>query len=79
MQKFTLQPDAQAPVSTPSTGRTAVFNRSSFCTQDGIGLTTFHAIVKSGALNVHKVGRRTLIGAAEAERWWASCARGRGS
>ena len=78
MRNFTVRPDAQAAVSAPSTGRTAVFNRRALCMHYGIGLTTFHAIVKSGALNVHKVGRRTLIDAAEAERWWASCAKGRG-
>ncbi len=54
-------------------------SRHEFCATFGIGLTTFHALVKSGALNVRKVGRRTLVSAAEAERWWASCAMGRGS
>ena len=54
-------------------------SRREVCATFGIGLTTFHALVKSGALNVRKVGRRTLVSAAEAERWWASCAMGRGS
>lgn len=47
-----------------------------FCKAHGIGRTTFYRIVKDGDLKVHKVGRVTLIDADEAERWWASCAKG---
>ena len=50
--------------------------RAAFCHHYNIGLTTFHAIVKNGDLRVHKVGRRTLVDPAEAQRWWQSCAQG---
>ena len=50
-------------------------SRDYFCDAFGIGLTTFHALVKSGALKIVKIGRRTLIDSAEAERWWATCSR----
>ena len=47
-----------------------------FCRDHGIGRTTFYRLVKEGHLKVHKVGRITLVDADEAERWWASCAKG---
>lgn len=42
---------------------------SEFCTAYGIGRTTFYEEVKSGALFVIKVGKRTLIPVTEANRW----------
>ena len=51
-------------------------SRHEFCATFGIGLTTFHALVKSGALKITKIGRRTLIDIVEAERFWQACGRG---
>ena len=51
-------------------------SRRRFCHRYDIGLTTFHELVKRGDLSIHKIGRRTFIDADEAERWWASCAKG---
>jgi hypothetical protein len=40
-----------------------------FCRDYGISPTTFYAQVKLGKLAILKMGRRTLIAQAEAERW----------
>ena len=41
-----------------------------------ISNTTFYELVKRGELAIHKIGRRTYVDAAEADRWWLSCAQG---
>jgi excisionase family DNA binding protein len=38
----------------------------------GIGRTTIFAEIRAGKIEARKVGARTLISAAEAERWFAS-------
>ena len=43
----------------------------------GISNTTFYSLVSRGELAVHRIGRRTYVDSAEAERFWASCAQGR--
>ncbi len=47
-----------------------------FCTRYGVGRTTAFKILKDGVLARYKVGRRTLIHAEDAERWFQSCAQG---
>jgi excisionase family DNA binding protein len=43
-----------------------------FCTLYGIGRTLFYEEVGRGHIRLVKVGRRTLIPVAEAERWQVS-------
>lgn len=45
------------------------YTPAGFCAAYGIGKTTFYAEVKAGYLPIRKVGRRTLILIADAERW----------
>ena len=47
-----------------------------FCKRYGVGRTTAFKILKDGVLARYKVGRRTLIHAEDAERWFQSCAQG---
>jgi|HubBroStandDraft_6_1064221.scaffolds.fasta_scaffold7668282_1 excisionase family DNA binding protein len=44
----------------------------SFCAAFGVGKTTLYQLRKAGAIRVRKLGSKTLIPAAEAERWFAS-------
>lgn len=43
-----------------------------FTTTYGIHKTKICALINSGALDIKKVGRRTLITTESAEAWWAS-------
>lgn len=42
----------------------------------GMSNTHFYEIVKRGELQVHKIGRKTVVAVAEAERWFQGCAKG---
>lgn len=43
-----------------------------FCLRYAIGRTTVYRLIEDGAIIVRKAGRRTLIDAASAARWYAS-------
>jgi hypothetical protein len=45
-----------------------------FCKLYSIGLTRFYAEVNAGRLRLVKFGRRSLVGRAEARRWFDSLA-----
>ena len=44
----------------------------SFCAAFGVGKTTLYELRKAGAIRVRKLGSKTLIPAAEADRWFKS-------
>lgn len=50
----------------------AALSPASFQQKFGICNTTFYAEIKAGRLRAKKLGRRTLVDAAEARRWFAS-------
>lgn len=47
------------------------FSVKEFCYRNGIGRATAYNEIKAGRLHIKKVGRRTLISAAEEQRWFA--------
>jgi len=47
------------------------FSVKEFCYRNGLGGTTAHKEIAAGRLRTKKVGRRTLISAAEEQRWFA--------
>jgi hypothetical protein len=50
----------------------AAYTVKAFCEAYGVGRTFTYAEVKAGRLRLVKAGNRTLIGAAEAQRWFDS-------
>jgi hypothetical protein len=48
----------------------AAYTIAGFCAAYGVGRTFTYAEVKAGRLRLVKAGNRTLIGAAEAQRWF---------
>jgi excisionase family DNA binding protein len=50
----------------------AAYTVKQFCATYGVGRTFTYAEVKAGRLRLVKAGNRTLIGAAEAQRWFDS-------
>jgi hypothetical protein len=48
----------------------AAYTVAGFCAAYGVGRTFTYAEVKAGRLRLVKAGNRTLIGAAEAQRWF---------
>lgn len=42
------------------------------CRRYGIGKTQFYALVKAGQIKSRKLGRRTLVAAADAQAWFDS-------
>ena len=44
------------------------------CKRYSIGRTTLYGEIRAGRLRVVKIGKRTLVDLAEAERWWSSLA-----
>lgn len=55
------------PESSPSPKQ--AMSVADFCRDFSISPTTFYAQVKIGKLAILKMGRRTLVSRAEAERW----------
>lgn len=55
-------------MNTPSSGPQA-YTVASFCRAYGIGRTMFYAEVKSGRIEVRKLGKRTLVLRDVAEQW----------
>jgi len=49
------------------------FSIKEFCTAFAVGRTTVHALIKRGAIDSFKVGRRRLISAEAAEKWRRHC------
>jgi hypothetical protein len=49
--------------------RQAAMSVRSFCESVSIGRTRFYQEVKAGRLRVRKVGRRTIVTAADADAW----------
>jgi hypothetical protein len=43
-----------------------------FCRSFGIGRTTAYRLIETGQIIARKIGRRTVIDAASAARWYAS-------
>ena len=43
-----------------------------FCATYGVGKSTVYVGIAEGRLRARKVGRRTIIGADDAERWLAA-------
>ena len=43
-----------------------------FCARYGVGRSSAYALIAAGKLIVKKAGRRTLIDAASAARWYAT-------
>ncbi len=50
----------------------AALSINEFCARYGVGMTTAYKEIRERRLSVRKVGRRTLIPVAEAERWFAA-------
>jgi hypothetical protein len=56
----------------PSEAPPEVYHVGTFCQRYGLARTTFYKEVRAGRLRPQKLGRRTFIPRAEAERWAAS-------
>jgi hypothetical protein len=59
--------DYQSPTSAPH-----FLSPKEFCQRNSLCLTSLYKLLKEGRLHAQKVGRRTIIGVAEEERWRSS-------
>jgi excisionase family DNA binding protein len=65
-------PGAQNVTNLKTLSTPIAYTLPDFCLTYGIGRTTAYRLIDAGELEARKVGRRTVIDAASAARWYAS-------